>query len=58
VRQLSDPGGQHGSGLSWKLQAQDTLSGGLEGLLEDTAKDAVKALAKAAVDYLIKAVVA
>jgi hypothetical protein len=47
-----------GSGLSWKLQAQDTLSGGLEGLLEDTAKDAVKALAKAAVDYLIKAVVA
>jgi hypothetical protein len=44
--------------LFWRLQAQDTLSGGLEGLIEDTAKDAVKALAKAAVEYLIKAVIA
>ena len=45
-------------GLSWRLVAQDTLSAGIEGLIEDIGKDAIKALAKAAVDYLIKAVVA
>jgi hypothetical protein len=44
--------------LSWRLQAQDTLSAGVEGLLEDIAKDAVKAIAKAAVEALIKVVAA
>ena len=47
-----------GSGLSWKLQAQDTLSTGVEGLLEDIAKDAVKAIAQAAVKALIEVVAA
>jgi LGFP repeat len=39
--------------LFWRLVSSDTLSSGVQGLLEDVAKDAVKALGAAGVSALI-----
>jgi len=39
--------------LFWRLTAQDTLSAGIQGLIEDVAKDGVKALGAAGISALI-----
>ena len=39
--------------LFWKLTAQDTLSAGIQGLIEDVAKEGAKALGAAGIRALI-----
>lgn len=41
------------SGLFWRLNAHDTLSRGIQGLIEDVAEDAAKAIAQAGIQALI-----